>query len=143
MYDEKCLVKTGSNIRLLRTACQISQLAMAERIGVSQTHMSNLEHNNVQVSLKLLLRIANVFGCTLEDLLNAKAALAWAEAATEARETLTAVVSARGEKEKQEQAAFSLEEVQLLLKMLQLGKGQSKLAVVKEGKKNSSDYELG
>lgn len=55
MYDEKCMVKAGSNIRLLRTACQISQ-----------THMSNLEHNNVQVSLKLLLRIANVFDCTLE-----------------------------------------------------------------------------
>ncbi len=66
MYDEKCMVKAGSNIRLLRTACQISQLAMAERIGVSQTHMSNLEHNNVQVSLKLLLRIANVFDCTLD-----------------------------------------------------------------------------
>ena len=122
MYDEKCLVKTGSNIRLLRTACQISQLAMAERIGVSQTHMSNLEHNNVQVSLKLLMRIANVFGCTLEDLLNAKAALSWAEAATEARETVTGAVSAKGDREKQEQAAFSLEEVQLLLKMLQLGK---------------------
>ena len=135
MYDEKCLVKTGSNIRLLRTACQISQLAMAERIGVSQTHMSNLEHNNVQVSLKLLLRIANVFDCTLEDLLNAKAAMSWAEAATETRATVTAAVSVRDDKETQEQAAFSLEEVQLLLKMLQLGKGQSKLAVVKRGTK--------
>ena len=122
MYDEKCLVKAGSNIRLLRTACQISQLAMAERIGVSQTHMSNLEHNNVQVSPKLLLRIANVFGCTLEDLLNTKAALAWAEAATETRATVTAAVSVRDDKETQEPAAFSLEEVQLLLKMLQLGK---------------------
>ena len=143
MYDEKCLVKAGSNIRLLRTACQSSQLAMAERIGVSQTHMSNLEHNNVQVSLKLLLRIANVFGCTLEDLLNAKAALAWAEAATETRAPVTAAVSVRGDKETQEPAAFSLEEVQLLLKMLQLGKGQNKLTVVKEGRKNSADYELG
>lgn len=143
MYDEKCLASVGNNIRFLRTVCQLSQQELAERIGISQTHLSNLEHNHSGVNLKLLLRIANVFGCTLEDLLNAKAAMSWAEAATETRATVTAAVSVRGDKETQEPAAFSLEEVQLLLKMLQLGKGQSKLAVVKEETKNSYDYELG
>lgn len=143
MYDEKCLQNIGSNIRFMRSACQISQQELAERIGISQTHLSNLEHNHSSVNLKLLLRIANVLGCTLEDLLNAKAAMSWAEAATETRATVTAAVSVRGDKETQEPAAFSLEEVQLLLKMLQLGKGQSKLAVVKEETKNSYDYELG
>lgn len=62
---------------------------------------------------------APISGCCA---LPAKAALDWAEAATETRATVTAAVSVRGDKETQEPAAFSLEEVQLLLKMLQLGK---------------------
>ena len=58
MYDESCLPRIGSNIRLLRGACQFNQQQFAERIGISQTHLSNIEHNNVQVSLKLLVRSA-------------------------------------------------------------------------------------
>ena len=68
MYDESCLPRIGSNIRLLRAACQFNQQQFAERIGISQTHLSNIEHNNVQVSLKLLVRSANVLDCTLETL---------------------------------------------------------------------------
>ena len=64
MYDESCLPRIGSNIRLLRGACQFNQQQFAERIGISQTHLSNIEHNNVQVSLKLLVRSANVLGCS-------------------------------------------------------------------------------
>ena len=80
MYDESWLPRIGSNIRLLRGACQFNQQQFAERIGISQTHLSNIEHNNVQVSLKLLVRSANVLGCTLETLLDRKAAAEWAEA---------------------------------------------------------------
>ena len=72
MYDESCLPRIGSNIRLLRGACQFNQQQFAERIGISQTHLSNIEHNNVQVSLKLLVRSANVLDCTLETLLDKK-----------------------------------------------------------------------
>ena len=77
MYDESCLPRIGSNIRLLRGACQFNQQQFAERIGISQTHLSNIEHNNVQVSLKLLVRSANVLDCTLETLLDRKAAAEW------------------------------------------------------------------
>ena len=80
MYDESWLPRIGSNIRLLRGACQFNQQQFAERIGISQTHLSNIEHNNVQVSLKLLVRSANVLGCSLETLLDRKAAAEWAQA---------------------------------------------------------------
>ena len=80
MYDESCLPRIGSNIKILRSTCLFKQQQFAERIGISQTHLSNIEHNNVQVSLKLLLRSANVLGCTLETLLDRKAAAEWAEA---------------------------------------------------------------
>mgnify|MGYP000793412661 CR=1 FL=1 len=77
MYDEKCLQNIGGNIRFLRMARQVSQQEMAERIGISQTHLSNLERNHVNVNLKLLLRIANVLECPLEVFLDTQTALDW------------------------------------------------------------------
>ena len=125
MYDESCLLSIGSNIRLLRSTCRLKQQQFAERIGISQTHLSNIEHNNVQVSLKLLVRSANVLGCSLETLLDRKAAAEWAPAYTaEADEQAAGAkskISAFAETDEQEQ--YSLEEVRLLLKLLQLGKG--------------------
>ncbi|WP_302299417.1 helix-turn-helix domain-containing protein [Phascolarctobacterium faecium] len=130
MYDESCLLSIGSNIRLLRSTCRLKQQQFAERIGISQTHLSNIEHNNVQVSLKLLVRSANVLGCSLETLLDRKAAAEWAPAyAAEVDEQAEGAKSksvfentVAAETDEQEQ--YSLEEVRLLLKLLQLGKGR-------------------
>mgnify|MGYP001774360801 FL=1 len=126
MYDESCLLSIGSNIRLLRSTCRLKQQHFAERIGISQTHLSNIEHNNVQVSLKLLVRSANVLGCSLETLLDRKAAAEWAPAyAAEADEQAAGAkskISVVAETDEQEQ--YSLEEVRLLLKLLQVGKGR-------------------
>ncbi|BDE84216.1 hypothetical protein CE91St52_09930 [Phascolarctobacterium faecium] len=130
MYDESCLLSIGSNIRLLRSTCRLKQQQFAERIGISQTHLSNIEHNNVQVSLKLLVRSANVLGCSLEILLDRKAAAEWAPvhglevdeqaAGAKSKSVFENIVVA----ETDEQEQYSLEEVRLLLKLLQLGKGR-------------------
>jgi len=130
MYDESCLLSIGSNIRLLRSTCRLKQQQFAERIGISQTHLSNIEHNNVQVSLKLLVRSANVLGCSLETLLDRKAAAEWApvhglevdEQAAGAKSKSVFENTVVAETDEQEQ--YSLEEVRLLLKLLQLGKGR-------------------
>ena len=130
MYDESCLLSIGSNIRLLRSTCRLKQQQFAERIGISQTHLSNIEHNNVQVSLKLLVRSANVLGCSLETLLDRTAAAEWAPvhglvvdeqaAGAKSKSVFENIVVA----ETDEQEQYSLEEVRLLLKLLQLGKGR-------------------
>ena len=130
MYDESCLLSIGSNIRLLRSTCRLKQQQFAERIGISQTHLSNIEHNNVQVSLKLLVRSANVLGCSLETLLDRKAAAEWApvhglevdEQAAGAKSKSVFENTVAAETDEQEQ--YSLEEVRLLLKLLQVGKGR-------------------
>ena len=126
MYDESCLLSIGSNIRLLRSTCRLKQQQFAERIGISQTHLSNIEHNNVQVSLKLLVRSANVLGCSLETLLDRKAAGEWAPVhgleADEQAAGAKSKISVVAETDEQEQ--YSLEEVRLLLKLLQVGKGR-------------------
>ena len=125
MYDEKCLLRICSNIKLLRSVRQLNQHQLAERLGISQTHLSNIEHNNVLVSLKLLVRSANVLGCSLEELLDRKAAAEWAQAHdAEADEQASGAKSERvpetAAAETDEQEQYSLEEVRLLLKLLQI-----------------------
>ena len=69
MYDESCLPRIGSNIKLLRSVRQLNQHQLAERLGISQTHLSNIECCRVAVNFRVLLRAANALECTLDDLL--------------------------------------------------------------------------
>ena len=110
MYDEKCLQQLGNNIRFLRTACQLSQQELAKRIGVSQTHLSNIEHSHVKVTLKLLLRIANVLECPLGIFLDTNAALDWGKEQAEKAAT----------EQDTPAESYTLEEVQQLLQLLRL-----------------------
>ena len=129
MYDADCLEKIGANVKFLRTMRKLRQQDVAQTLGISQTHLSNIEHNNVQVSLKLLVRSANVLDCTLETLLDRKAAAEWAQAHdAEADEQAAGAKSKRfpetAAAETDEQEKYSLEEVRLLLKLLQMSKGR-------------------
>ena len=67
MYDENSLNGLGVNIKMFRTVNHISQGELAKQLGISQTHMSNIEHGRVLVNLRLLMRIANIFKCKLDD----------------------------------------------------------------------------
>lgn len=116
MYDEKCLRQIGGNVKYLRSVCHITQQELAARIGISQTHLCNLEHDHARISMKLLLRIANTLGCALEVLLDTKAAVAWGE---------NRDVEVPDEEE--DEASYSLEEVRLLLQILQPRKSASGL----------------
>ena len=62
--------KIGMNIKVRRMQKLISQTAMAEKLGISQTHLSNIENGRVPGSLKLLLKLRSIFGCRLEDLVD-------------------------------------------------------------------------
>lgn len=122
MYDEKCLCQIGGNVKYLRSVCHITQQDLAARIGISQTHLCNLEHDHARISMKLLLRIANTLGCALEVLLDTKAAVAWGENRDEPE-----MEAVEEEEEEEEEASYSLEEVRLLLQILQPRKSASGL----------------
>ena len=49
--------KIGMNIKVRRMQKLISQTAMAEKLGISQTHMSNVEVGRAMLSLELLLQL--------------------------------------------------------------------------------------
>lgn len=39
------------------------------KLGISQTHMSNVEVGRAMLSLELLLQLKNILGCTIDELL--------------------------------------------------------------------------
>lgn len=126
MYDEKRLKQMGSSIKLLRLTCKISQQKLAEQLGISQTHMSNIEANRVQLSLKLLLRIANVSDCCFECFWDVRAAVAWAEAHKYNADNLHYGLGyADSQTDASGQRMYSLEEVRQLLTMLDKTKLES------------------
>ena len=107
MYDEKSLQSIGTNIKLLRTLRRVNQQQLAKQLGISQTHMSNIEAGRVSVNLRLLMRIANLFECKLDDIISGSFSIE-EEVATSA----------------EPDESYSADEVRLLLKVLQVSKGK-------------------
>ena len=58
----------GRRVRELR-GFDMTQQDFADRIGISQTYVSEMEHGKVEVGGEILLRIACEFGRTIEWLL--------------------------------------------------------------------------
>ncbi len=96
-YGEPDFLRVGMAIKMFRASKAITQMDLAKQIGVSQTHMSNIEHGRVAVNLRLLIKLANIFNCKLDDFFNPHDIL--------------------GETEKQPE--YDEEDVAVIMKMLQ------------------------
>ena len=59
----------GQRIRKYRKAHQLSQEELAERVGISATHMSHIETGNTKLSLPVLVALASVLEVGTDDLL--------------------------------------------------------------------------
>lgn len=62
--------KVGCEIKIRRIRTGLSQTKFAEFLGISQTHLSNVESGRVMLSLKLLLKIKRCFMCTLDEIID-------------------------------------------------------------------------
>lgn len=60
----------GNNIRKIRTQKGMSQITLAKVIGVSQTHMSNIENGNTGISLLTAIKISKQLECSVDNLVN-------------------------------------------------------------------------
>ncbi len=63
----------GQRIRKYRKANSLSQEDLAERVGISVTHMSHIETGNTKLSLQVLVDIATVLEVRTDDLLRTNA----------------------------------------------------------------------
>ena len=59
--------KIGQRIRKYRKAYQFSQEQLAEKIGISTTHLSHIETGNIKLSLPVLVDIANVLSVSTDE----------------------------------------------------------------------------
>lgn len=57
-----------TKIREYRARFNISQIELAEKVGVRRETIGNLENGKYNPSLKLAMDIAKVFECSVEDL---------------------------------------------------------------------------
>lgn len=62
--------RIGLEIKIRRLQNNMTQIDLSEFLGVSQTHLSNVESGRVMFSLKLLMKIKRRFGCTLDELVD-------------------------------------------------------------------------
>lgn len=61
--------KMGMEIKIRRLRADISQSDLAKQIGVSQSHLCNVENGRLSPSLRLLLSLRKLLGCTIDELL--------------------------------------------------------------------------
>lgn len=59
----------GQRICELRTALGWSQVELAKRLGVAKQTVSNWENENIQPSIEMLIRLANLFCVTTDYML--------------------------------------------------------------------------
>ncbi len=61
--------KIGQRIRKFRKAYNLSQEQLAEKVGISTTHMSHIETGNTKLSLPVFVEIAKVLCVQTDELL--------------------------------------------------------------------------
>lgn len=63
----------GNNIRLLRARSNLNQMEFAEKIGITQSTLSNYEKGNATPSLEVLITIATTFLVSIDWLVGISA----------------------------------------------------------------------
>lgn len=58
----------GARVREKRLAAGLSQVELAERMGIPQNRMSVIEREGVDPRLTTVVAVAKALGCTLEEL---------------------------------------------------------------------------
>ena len=61
-------LRIGETIKIKRIQKRITQTNLAKKLEISQTHLSNAENGRVMLSLKALLKLRDIFECTLDEL---------------------------------------------------------------------------
>lgn len=59
----------NENIRQLRLARNLSQVDLANALGVTKQSISNWENNNIQPSIDMLVRLAEFFSVSTDSIL--------------------------------------------------------------------------
>lgn len=67
--DRNKLCRVGYRIKLVRLRKNMTQTELAESIGISKAHISNIENGKTVVTMENLFLIKKALGCKFIDLL--------------------------------------------------------------------------
>lgn len=62
-------MSVGSNIKQLRLKKDMTQQELADRLGLTQNNVTRWESDGATPNVIMAKQIANILGCTIEDLL--------------------------------------------------------------------------
>lgn len=68
MAKELNYKEIGLRIKTMRLKNNIYQTELAKTIGVSQTHMSNIESGRAGLTLENLVKMVHIFNCSLDEI---------------------------------------------------------------------------
>lgn len=71
-HSEALARRVGERVRELRAGHGLTQLALAERSGISRPSIANLEAGRQNVSLRQLCALATALGVPVEDLVTVR-----------------------------------------------------------------------
>ena len=63
-------MSVGSNIKQLRLKKDMTQQELADRLGLTQNNVTRWERDGATPNVIMAKQIANILGCTIEDLLD-------------------------------------------------------------------------
>ena len=72
MAKELNYKEIGMRIKTMRLKNNIYQTVLAKEIGISQTHMSNIESSRAGLTLENLVKMVIIFNCSIDEIVFGK-----------------------------------------------------------------------
>ena len=72
MAKELNYKEIGMRIKTMRLKNNIYQKVLAKEIGISQTHMSNIESGRAGLTLENLVKMVIIFNCSIDEIVFGK-----------------------------------------------------------------------
>ena len=72
MAKELNYKEIGMRIKTMRMKNNIYQTVLAKEIGISQTHMSNIESGRAGLTLENLVKMVIIFNCSIDEIVFGK-----------------------------------------------------------------------
>ena len=72
MAKELNYKEIGMRIKTMRLKNNIYQTVLAKEIGISQTHMSNIESGRAGLTLENLVKMVMIFNCSIDEIVFGK-----------------------------------------------------------------------
>lgn len=65
---KETLTVIGARLKMIRVEKEMNQCDVAKKMGISQTHLSNIESGKNNLSLPNLLKMRKIYGCKMDEI---------------------------------------------------------------------------